>query len=205
MTSRTDQTVAAYDQYSELYDQEVAEFWEKFPRATVKAFCGRLPGKRVLDLGSGSGRDALILRAQGLEVTCLDASAKMVEMTRGLGFESRQAQFAEMKLPEAGFDGVWAYTSIIHVAPDEAARVVQKLARALKPGGAFLLGVILGEGAGMVERKTMPGAQRYFKRYSREELGALVLPQGFTLAYEEEYRPRNSAYLSQVYIRTRLG
>jgi hypothetical protein len=50
-------------------------------------------------LGSGSGRDAILLRDLGLEVLCADAAKSMVEMTRKLGFESVQTTFSEMNFP----------------------------------------------------------------------------------------------------------
>lgn len=195
----TNPTIAAYDQYFDVYDQEVVEFWDKFPQATIKAFCEALRGQQVLDLGSGSGRDAIILRDQGLEVTCLDASGKMVEMTRRLGFESRQAEFSNMQLADNYYDGVWAYTSLIHVSSEDAQAAMRVVARALKPNGIFLVGVIVGDTAGMVERKTMPNSRRYFKYYRREEITEMVSSCGFRLLYQEEYQPHTTTYLSQVY------
>jgi SAM-dependent methyltransferase len=195
----TKATIAAYDQYSDVYDQEVIEFWDKFPRLTIEAFVSNLPGKKVLNLGSGSGRDALILQNEGLEVVCLDASHKMVEITRQFGFESHQAKFTEMSFPAQGFDGVWAYTSLIHVPPDEAAEAIWQLRTFLMPGGIFLIGVILGERAEMVVRRSMPGAERYFKHYQRDEITKMVSSLGFKLQYEERYQPHRTIYLSQVY------
>ena len=193
-------TIAAYDQYHDVYDREVVEFWNKFPPTTVQAFCDNLPGQQVLDLGSGSGRDALILRHHGLEVTCLDASEKMIEQTQRLGFKSRKADFSDMQLPEQSFDGVWAYTSLIHVPPSEATQAIRDIVRTLRPNGVFLIGVIIGDDAGMVERKTMPGAKRYFKQYRPTEVTNMVSSLGFKLRYEEKYQPHNTVYLSQVYV-----
>jgi hypothetical protein len=51
----------------------------------------------------------------------------------------------------------------------------------------------------MVERKTMPGAARYFKNYTSEELKAFIEPLGFTFQYEQNYQPHNSIYVNQLY------
>lgn len=194
-----DPTIQTYDQYAQTYDEEVVEFWDNFPEDFIDKFVSYLPGKRVLDLGSGSGRDALLLRARGLEVVCLDGSKTMVDMTTNLGFESHLATFSELNFPNASFDGVWAYTSLIHVPSNDARDVIKNIHTLLRPKGCFAIGVIEGDTAGMVERKTMPGTVRYFKNYGREELRQLIVPLGFEYVYEKDYQPHNSIYLNQLY------
>ena len=201
---QTNQTIEAYDKYAQVYDEEVIEFWNNFPQTFIDKFTSSLSGKRVLDLGSGSGRDAVLLRERGLEVICADASKAMVGITKKLGFESYQTTFADLDFPEASFDGVWAYTSLIHISKNDAQRVVTQVRSMLKPDGAFAMGAIEGNTAGMVERKTMPGATRYFKNYNKDELRQLIEPLGFTFAYEEDYKPHNNVYLNQLYLRAKI-
>src|SRR4051812_38097372 len=117
---QTNPTIDTYDKYAHVYDEEVVEFWDNFPQVFIDKFVSLLPGKRILNLGSGSGRDAVLLRNHGLEVVCLDASKAMVDITTKLGFESHLATFSELDLPTGSFDGVWAYTSLIHIPKDGA-------------------------------------------------------------------------------------
>lgn len=194
-------TIQTYNKYAHVYDEEVVDFWNNFPQIFIDRFASSLPGKKILDLGSGSGRDALLLRNCGLEVVCFDASQVMVAITTKLGFESHLATFSELNFPVASFDGVWAYTSLIHISKDEVRDIIAKIYTLLKPGAAFAIGVIEGDMAGMVERKTMPGTLRYFKHYGKDELRKLVEPFGFTLEYEIDYQPQNSIYLNQLYLR----
>ena len=196
---QTDPTIDAYNKYAYLYDEEVIEFWENFPNSFIDAFIAALPGKRILDLGSGSGRDALLLRERGLEVICLDGSKTMVGITTKLGFETHLSAFSELNFPLSSFDGVWAYTSLIHISKEEAKEVISKIHTLLKPRGVFVIGAIEGNTAGMVERKTMPDAARYFKNYSKKELQQLVKTVGFSLVYEEDYKPHRKIYLNQLY------
>ena len=53
-------TINTYNATAKEYDEETADFWEKFPTTFIDAFKKEIKGK-VLDVGSGSGRDALIL------------------------------------------------------------------------------------------------------------------------------------------------
>jgi len=192
-------TIETYNRYAEMYDQEVIEFWEQFPEDFIEEFANATPGRRVLDVGSGSGRDALLLRDAGFDVICQDGSQRMIDMTTKFGFESHLADFTEIDFPGASFDGIWAYTSLIHIPKEEAREIIQKLHGLLKPNGTFAIGVIQGETAGMVERKSMPGTSRYFKHYSSDELKELIESLGFTFLYENKYQPHNSVYLNQLY------
>src|SRR5690606_30479001 len=106
-----DQTIKAYDKYAEIYDGEVIDFWANFPLEFIDKFVASLPG----NLGSGSGRDAMLLKNRGLDVLCVDASKSMIGMTSAMGFESLLSSFSELDFPENSFDGVWAYTSLIHI------------------------------------------------------------------------------------------
>ena len=193
-------TIDAYNKYPQAYDDVVASFWKNFPKSVLQDFTGHLPGEKVLDLGSGSGRGAVLLRDAGLEVTCVDAAQAMVVMTRQLGFETQLADLAEVTFPPESFAGVWAYTSLVHVSPEQARATIEHIHTWLKPDGLFMIGAISGGVDGMVEHKSMPGAARYFKFYEHDELKQLIEPLGFSLVYRGDYRPAHRLlYLNQIY------
>lgn len=192
-------TIQTYNKYSKEYDQEVVEFWENFTINTIKEFVKQLNGKRVLNLGSGTGRDSIILRDKGLEVICCDASIEMAKITRKLGFETIESDFNELNLDNNSFDGVWAYTSLLHVTKEEMIEVLGKINKALKPGGVFLNGMIEGKFEGDVERDNMPGAKRYFRYYEESELREIVEKVGFEYLFLERYQPHSKIYLAQIY------
>lgn len=192
-------TIQTYDRYSEIYDSEVVEFWEKFPAQTLEQFVSFLPGKRVLDLGSGSGRDALILENAGLDVTCLDASSSMVAMTKQLGFPTIHADFKHLELDDYSFDGIWAYTSLIHISSEELVATINYLKKLIPRNGVILLGLIQGDGSEMVQRGSMPDAERYFRYYQSDEIDGLMRDSGFELLFSENYQPHNTIYLNRIY------
>ena len=80
-TQMDSKTIDTYNKRAREYDNETSDFWQVIPRTIVDRFVSSIPAKgTVLDVGSGPGRDGLILQGKGLEVVCLDASVKMVEM-----------------------------------------------------------------------------------------------------------------------------
>jgi ubiquinone/menaquinone biosynthesis C-methylase UbiE len=192
-------TIQAYDRFADVYDKEVIVFWNEFPKEFLQQFAANLPGKRVLNVGSGSGRDALLLRELGLDVVCIDGSSSMIEMTKKLGFESHLLEFSEISFPSESVDGIWAYTSLIHISKDTACAILANLCALLKTGGLCAIGVIDGTSEAMVERTSMPDARRYFRYYSREEIKEMVEPLGFAFQYEKDYRPHNNIYINQIF------
>lgn len=188
-------TIRAYDLYHEVYDAETADFWEDFPEGIIDRFVWDLNGTHILDLGSGPGRDALKLREKGLDVVCLDGSENMVEATRKLGFTSMLCDFRNMDLPERTFDGVWAYSSLIHVTLEEAADILSALQNSLKIGGKLFMGLIQGEGN---EEVSLGGSEysRYFEYYNEAKLDLLFRDTGLTLKWIETYKPGNQVYLN---------
>jgi len=194
-------TIKTYDRYYKEYDDEVIEFWDNFPLVIIDEFCKKLKGKRILNLGSGSGRDALILRNKGLEVVCCDASREMVRITKQLGFETIESDFCDLNFKDNSFDGIWAYTSLLHIKKEEAQEILKKIYKFIKPDGIFLIGMIEGVFDGEMERENMPGEKRYFRFYEENEIKDMVEKVGFKFEFQERYKPRSKTYLNQIYIK----
>jgi 16S rRNA G1207 methylase RsmC len=99
--------------------------------------------RRVLDLGSGQGRNAIWLAAQGHQVTAVDlsdvaiAQATEIAAEAGVDVEFIAADLAEWEPPTAAFDlVVLAYMQV----PEAARRTIHdKAARALVSGGQVLV------------------------------------------------------------------
>ena len=104
------------------------------------------PGARVLDAGCGSGRDSKAFIEQGYQVEAFDASAELVTLASGhTGIAVRQLTFAEVDAREV-YDGIWCCASLLHVSREALPDAMQRLARALKPGGAWYVSFKYGDG-----------------------------------------------------------
>jgi len=165
----------------DVYDTQAADYAAKTDRHNVedprlRAFIAACPtGGHVLDLGCGPGMSAAEMARAGLRVTALDASAEMVAMAgRHAGVTARQATFDEIT-GEAVFDGVWANFSLLHAPRGDFPRHLAAVKRALKPGGALMIGMKLGEGEGRDR------LGRYYTYYGEEELLRNLRDAGFTV------------------------
>ncbi|MEV6652107.1 bifunctional class I SAM-dependent methyltransferase/N-acetyltransferase [Streptomyces sp. NPDC051219] len=110
------------------------------------SLAGPLPARpRVIDLGCGPGRSALLLAAEaGAEVTAVDLNQDMLDElrqgaeARGLSERVRilKADMAELPFPDGSFDLVWAESSVYSIGFDTALRDWKRL---LAPGGTLVL------------------------------------------------------------------
>ena len=93
--------------------------------------------KRLLEVGGGQGELAeRMQRELGAEVTFLDLSPRMVELTRAQGIDAREGDVQSLPFPDAAFDTVVAAWMLYHV-PD-VDRALAEIARVLVPGGALI-------------------------------------------------------------------
>ncbi|MFL5938178.1 MAG: SAM-dependent methyltransferase [Gaiellaceae bacterium] len=108
------------------------------------------PRARVLDVACGHGRHSLELARRGFRVTGVDLSPRSIELAReAAASEGLDATFVERDARELDFDAEFdasinLFTSVLGYFDEEAEnrRVVEAVARALRPGGSFLVDTI---------------------------------------------------------------
>ncbi len=191
------QTIDTYNKMATEYDEETAEFWHIFPHTFFDRFreLARERGTTVLDVGSGPGRDGLMLKKAGLDVTCLDASAAMVALSAQRGLSSIVGDFNHLPFTDQSFAGVWSYTALLHVPKNEITTPLTEIHRVLADNGVFGLGMIEGDTEGYKESSGMQ-LPRWFSYYTRAELEALLTSHNFHVIYFEQFRPGSKNYLN---------
>lgn len=98
--------------------------------------------KRVLDLGCGYGRHAVLLAKAGFDVYGMDSSKEGLEMTRkwlgetGLKAKLKRAScYKKFPFKDDFFDAVISIQVIHHNYVDKVRYCVSEIERVLKPGG----------------------------------------------------------------------
>ncbi len=129
-------------------------------------------GARVLDVGSGSGRDARAFESAGHHVTALEPSAPLAKLIeerfRG---EIIRAPIETLEAVEA-FDGIWACASLLHVPASATPDVLSRLHRALVGRGVLYASYKRGDG----ERWE---SGRFFNDQTRASVERLLTDAGF--------------------------
>ncbi|MCA9541842.1 MAG: methyltransferase domain-containing protein, partial [Myxococcales bacterium] len=105
------------------------------------------PGRRVLDVGCGTGGVALACAARGAQVTGIDINAGMLEVARGKPVPSDGsvewlelgAAEIEDRFPEASLDAVVSCLAMSELSPDEQDYTLHIALGRLVPGGVLLI------------------------------------------------------------------
>ncbi len=150
---------------------------------------------RILDAGSGSGRDTLAFLKLGYEVEAFDSSPALAELsTRLTGIRTQVKKLEDFDEPER-FDGIWACASLLHVSDTDLPDVLGRLSRALKSRGALY--VSFKEGAG---EATMPDG-RCFTNLTLQTLEGLLRPLTDVVIRDIwTYSAQNSSKESDVWV-----
>ncbi|MEP5152296.1 class I SAM-dependent methyltransferase [Planktotalea sp.] len=144
--------------------------------ADLAAFIDFLPnGGRALDLGCGPGQHAAQMARRGLNVEATDASGEMVKLAaQNEGVSARQETFDDLNGFET-YDGIYANFSLLHAQRTKVPEHVSTIARALKPGGIFHIGMKTGAG------EERDGIGRRYSYFSEAELEKMLTDNGLTV------------------------
>lgn len=192
-----EKTITTYNQMAKEYDEETTDFWKRFPQTFIKEFAKLSKGK-ILDIGSGPGRDAMLLKEKGLDVTCLDASQAMLKICKKRGLKTILSDFKTIPCEDNSCSGIWAYTSLLHVPKNEISEVIKEIKRVLKSDGILGLGLIEGEGE-IYKESAGVNMPRLFSYYQKSEIEEILKNHGFELVYYEDFKPRKNKYLNFIF------
>jgi SAM-dependent methyltransferase len=166
------------------YDCEAATLVEVYDRlvfeqvhAAMLDLVPATPG-RVIDVGAGSGRDALWFATRGWTVVAVEPSAGMRQRARAADptgavawEDDRLPCLARVTSQGMRADLVWLSAVWMHVPPDSRAVAFANLAALVKPGGRLML--TLRHGPAPASRRMYP--------VSGEEVIRLAADHGFNL------------------------
>ncbi|SEC99552.1 Methyltransferase domain-containing protein [Nocardioides exalbidus] len=192
------ETVRAYDLDAVAY-ADASPAVTAALRAEVAGLAARLGGgARVLEIGSGGGRDALLLEELGLAVRRTDITPGFVALLREQGHEADLLDplVDDVSSPEGPYDAVWANASLLHVARADLPTVLARLAAVTRPGGLLQMSVKEGDGDGWSTHGSVRNP-RHFTYWRAGPLGAAASGAGWddVHVWSSTGRERQEAWL----------
>lgn len=180
-------TIAAYDESATAYRDGAVPGPARAAAALVlRRFTDLLPSRgRVLEIGSGPGRDATMLENAGFRVRRTDISPGFVELLRSSGHAADLVDPLTDDLSDPlhqgePYDGVWASACLLHVQRPDLAVVLARLAGATRAGGALHVSVKEGDGEAWSTHGHV-AAPRHFTFWREEPLRETLEAAGWAV------------------------
>jgi ubiquinone/menaquinone biosynthesis C-methylase UbiE len=177
--------------YDELFHDEL--IGKAFDRELLDEFAaGFEAGALVLDAGCGpSGHIGRYVADRGVGIVGVDLAERCCELARrrnpALAFV--HADMGRLPFPDATFDGVLAYYSIIDTPKAFIGRLFAEFHRVLKPRGLLLAAVKAGAGEGFLPDLLGLPADIYLAYFSEKEMRDHYEQAGFRIERLETRAP----------------
>lgn len=153
------------------------------------------PGRELVELGCGNGRDAVYLAAQGLRVTALDMSQEAVSQLQDRGVPNASflcGDFVNSHVHQAdSYDYAYSRFTIHAINRNQEQVLLNNLFRGLRPGGKLFIEVrgvhdpLFGKGR-QVERNAYFYDNHYRRFIVLDELVNSLEQRGFRVEYAQE-------------------
>lgn len=194
--SRIIETIKVYEKIAKSY----AEYtFDKILQYQLTQFTTFLPKKaKILDIGSGSGRDVQYLMEEGHEVVGIDLSKNLIKEAKKRVPKGKfyQMDMLEMKFCDETFDGIWCHATLCHILKLDAPKALKEMFRILKPDGVLYIGLREGEGEKMICYLKSGNLPKFFAFYTQIELEEMIMNAGFDILNSYSERDEQSAWIN---------
>jgi ubiquinone/menaquinone biosynthesis C-methylase UbiE len=170
-----------YDNIAELHEEWASNVRIEERAKYTSILLDKLPeGADVLELGCGSGIPTTQQLAEKFSVTGVDISAKQVELAqqRVPAAKFIHSDMTQLDFPEASFDAVAAFYSMIHVPRQEQEELFRKISSWLRPEGLLVVTM----GANSIEayyNENFLGMPMYWSHFDSETNHRIIKKAGF--------------------------
>lgn len=113
---------------------------------------------KALDLGSGSGTNAIPLHKFGWTVTCVDIDYRALRPCKDLPIECLNADMLRLDMPKEHYDLILAIDSLPYISPKKWKEMLTKIWDALVPGGHFIGSFYVKQGPKYPKAHVLPHA-----------------------------------------------
>lgn len=168
------QLIKAYNKDAELRNKRNANIRKGFKKDAIESFiriAKQMDVQTILELGSGTGIDANILKNKGFSVLATDLSPKMVEIMRSKKIEAKVCDLYSVSDLGTKFDAIYSMNVLLHVPQKDLKKVMKELSNVLISKGIMYVGVYGRDDVEeIINDETKMGEDRFFNFMSRKTL-----------------------------------
>lgn len=181
LINENDPTIQTYNKIASHFSKSRdIDFWSE----EFKIFKKLLKGQKIIDIGCGSGEDAVLFSKSKFEYTGIDASSEMLKIakTRVKRFRFILMNFYEIDFPKESFDGFWSTAALIHVPKNKIYGVLKMINKIIKDNAVGFISTkekITDFDEGMFKQDKLGGIERYTSFYTKDEFQKVLERNGF--------------------------
>lgn len=176
LTKREKITLKYYETHSREWSEMAYQksFWTR----EILTFNKLLPKGKVLEIGSGNGRDAKQLIKLGYDYIGTDISRELLKIAKrnNSGVRFLYQSVYKLNFPEDAFDGFWACATLLHVPKKRIIEALKSIQKVVKVKGIGFISLKQGQGE-RIEDST----GRYFTYFTRAEFVQLLKSINFSV------------------------
>lgn len=177
----SDRIIGLYEDNAAHWDRQRGR--DLFEKPWLDRFCAGIPAHgTVLDIGCGMGEPiAAHLAGRGYALTGVDASPSLISLARTRHPEQEWI-VGDMRSMELGrrFDGMLAWHSLFHLAPEAQRPMFARFARHAAPGAMLMFSSGTTEGSALGEWQ---GEPLYHGSLDTSDYARLLASAGFDLIH----------------------
>ncbi len=163
----------------ETYNKTASRYAKRHWRVSLwsrqyRDFTKLCKGKKILDAGSGPGRDTRYFLRKGYNVVSIDASQGMLDEAKRRVPKGHfiKMDMLNLRFARNSFDGVWCCASLLHIRKSKASKVISSFKNIIKEKGILFVSLKQGKGERTVAYPD--GSKRFFAYYTRPEAEKLI-------------------------------
>lgn len=189
-SKQNDETIKVYNDDLESYIEGTPQDYQENHRPLLRWINTTLqmipPGSKILEIGSGTGREARYIASKGFDITLSDGAESFVKYLRKLSHKTIQLNVINDPIVEK-YDMILANAVVSHFTPQDLQIVIKKIYNALNDDGIFAFSTKQGTGERWVNEKFH--LKRYIHLWKPAEIKKIAEDAGFKVVFFEHDIP----------------
>jgi ubiquinone/menaquinone biosynthesis C-methylase UbiE len=180
-----EQAIKTYNKIAKIYAKYTKD---KLMQFQLSRFESLLKGKKILDAGSGSGRDVEYFLEDGFDVTGIDISQGQIKEAKKRVPKGKflKQDFRKTKFKDNSLDGIWCMAGFVHLPKIEIKKALNEFKRIMNKNGILYLSLKKGKGSKIIKQKKYDNEPLIYYYYEKLEIEKLIHDLDLEIISSEE-------------------
>lgn len=185
LTLEEKKTVEYYDSHADEWSSQRKpsdpSFWDK----DIEKFNKLLSKGKIIEIGSGSGREAQRFIKLGYSYIGTDISKELLKIAQQNNPNGKfiESSIYDLSFQKNSFDGFWCCATLLHIPKSKIDEAFKKINEILKKGAIGFISI--KESRSRNESKNEK-SERFFEYYAKGEFDEILVRSGFDIIETEE-------------------